>query len=507
MLFKTITLKLYKPTAKKRKLLDEAMKNYTEALQWLLSSHKEELESLAKQKKLPTKGSILALINKEDTKSLNDFNVEPFKDSMKIEFASIVSGYLAQSKNIDAGFPNVTVSSEDFSKEMQLLIDMADKKEISKREFEKQSSLLISHAERTHLLYFGRYSLTRDFCLLYDETADRFFAKLYLLNKNNRLESEKNTGCRELRYVAKGMPMVKYSKEKKRYLVFPLAFGKRQHRELKRAIINPSIIHTARVCKKKGEYYLLINIECDQPAAINVKTNMGVARSEKGLNYTVKDTESGRIKIDYENVNRIYIIASKIIKKALKYKSQVILEANGGKNDAVMKDKEPAPFSTTDYAKLSKVLSYKLPEVGLPSPIEVSANGLYNVCPECGCRTKKNRLSSHIFACIECGYAGLIENIGSSGLAVRLDKYKSDKVPIYYIEKAGEKIYYNRVLEFEWKEKAGDPDLSQLYYQLALYVNGKTDCENNNKKYCIIKKLRDSDNIRDVIRIVKKKSY
>lgn len=433
MLFKTITLKLYKPTAKKRKTLDEAMKNYTQALQWLLSSHKEELLSFAKQKKLLSKGSILSLIDKEVTKSLNDFNVEPFKDSIKMEFASIVSGYLAQSRSIDAGFPNVTVISEDYDYEMQLLIDKADNQQISKKDFEKATSMLISHAERTHHLYFGRYSMTRDFCLLYDETADRFFAKLYLLNKNNRLESEKDAGCRELHYVANGMPLVKYSKQKKRYLIFPLAFGERQLLELKRAIINPSIIHTARVCKKKGEYFLLINIECDQPSQINVKTNMGIARSEKGLHYTIPDNESGRIKIDYDKENRIYLIASKIIRKALKYKSQVILEANGGKNDAVMKEKVPAPFSTTDYAKLSKVLSYKLPEVGLPSPIQVSANGLYNVCPKCGCRTKKNRLSSHIFACIECGYAGLIENIGSSGLAVRLDKYKSDKVPIYYI--------------------------------------------------------------------------
>lgn len=506
MLFKTITLKLYKPTAKKRKILNDAMKNYTEALQFLLSTHQKELERAVLEKKPLSKGNILALINKDDSKKLNDFNVEPFKDSIKMEFASIVSGYLAQSNNKTVGYPNVTVKSEDYSKEMQRLINKADNKEISKREFEKESSMLISHVDRNHLLYFGRYSMTRDFCLLYDETQDRFFVKLYLLNKSNRIDGDREMGCRELYYVANGKPPVKYSKEKKRYLIFPLAFGKRQYLELKRAIINPSIIHTARVTEKKGEYYLLINIECDQPAIINVRSNMGVARSEKGLHYTIPDIESGRIKIDCQNDDRIYLIASKIIKKALKNKSQVILEANGGKNDSVMKDEKPAPFTTTDYAKLAKILSYKLPEVGLPAPIEVSANGLYNVCPKCGCRTKKNRLSDHIFACTECGYAGLIEDIGSSGLAVRLDKYKNDKVPIYYIEKQNEKLYYNKVLEFEWKETAENSDLSLLYYQLALYVNGKTDCENNSKKYCIIKKLRDADNIRDVIRIEKKKS-
>lgn len=506
MLFKTLTLKIYRPTKVKRQILDNAMKNYSNALQWLLLKRKEAIIAVAVSGENLTKGKILSLLEKDCVKELNSFNVEPFKDSLKMEFASIVSGYIAQFKRKKTGFPQITINEQDYKEEFDKLISNYTFKEISFKNFQKKSTALISHAERIHLLYFGRYSCTRDFCLLYDELADKFFVKLYLLNKENKIKSPENSGYRDLKYVAPGLPEVKFSKGTRRYLILPLAFGKSQYTQLKSALYDPSILHTAKVMKKGKEYYLLLNIECKQKIHINTVTTMGVARDEIGLHYTVLGSENGRINIDYNEESRIYIIAANIIKKAVMYKAQVIIEANGGKNDAAVKGKKSAPFLSSDYIKLAKVLSYKLPETGLPAPIEVSANGLYNVCPKCGCRTSKNRLTEHIFACIECGYAGLIENIGSEGLAVRLEKYRNDKIPIYCLENEDSLVYYNKALDFEFEDTSKSRDLSQFYYQLALYVNSNVDCANDSKKYCLIKKLRDADNIRYVIRIKKKKS-
>lgn len=505
MQFKTLILKIYKPTLTKKTILDTTMKNYTMALEWLLKTKADEIDKLSQRNFNPKKGEIIALIDKNSSDELNKFDVQPFKDSLKMEFTSIVMSYIAQKSRRKASFPNLYLNDTEYNEHIQNMIMEYTFGKCNSNELKKKSNQIIEHYDRTHLLYFGRYSTTRDYCLLYDDLKKRYYVKLYLLNNKNSLATKADTGIKELKYIVPGMKELKDSKVKRRYLIMPLAFGEYQRKQLDEALINPSILHTAKVIKKNDEYYLYLNIESKQKQLINVTTTMGLARTEYGLHYTIPKHESGRIKIKHKDFiidSNIYNVASKIIKKAQKHNSQVIVESNGGKNDQLNNNSKLIPLSTTDYSKLTKVLSYKLPEVGLPKPIEVSANKLYSTCPVCGCKSNKNRLSEHIFACSECGYAGLIEDIGSRGLALRLEKYKEDKLPIYLKLENGVKVYYNNTIQFKFCDDSNSDDLSRMFYELSLYCKGNVDFINNSKKYCMLKKLKDSKNIRDAIRIV-----
>lgn len=505
MIFKTVTLQIYRPSRIKRELLDTAMTNYTKALNWLLAQYKDEIMRFAESKKSVNSTELLKLPEKSALKQLNDFNVQPFKDSIKKEFASIASAYIAQVRRGNAGYPVITISNEEFEEKIRCLIENYTFGNISNKQFIKAENALISRLNRLHMIYFGRYSQNRDYCLLYDQNKQHYFVKVYLLNQSNKLKiTKKNESSADLRYIAPGLPAVEPAKSYARYIILPLAFGKSQKKQLERALIKPSILHTARIVKKDNKYYLLLNIESEQKQKIKAETTMGIARSANGLHYTIPGKTSGTIEArSSENLN-LYSISAKILRYAVEYSSQVILEAGGGKSDRVMQSKRLAPFSVTDYSRLSAILAYKLPEAGLPTPIEVSANGLYDTCPRCGCKTRKNRIDDEIFACIDCGYAAPIEDIGSLGLALRLNKYKKDRIPIYVEKREGSVRYYNHNLNFEIYLSESNSDLSELYYELALLARSTEHFFVNPKNFSLLKKLRDAENISDVIRFVDK---
>lgn len=510
VLFKTLTLEIYRPSKSKRAIIDRAMQNYSLALQSLFERYRGEITLMAAEGRSVSPHSLMALPDSGTMRGLNRFGVEPFKDSLRIEFASIAGAYIAQSRHGPAGYPCVTLDDGQYRAGMEDLIASYTAGEISNKRFLKLEAGLIARAGRVHMLYFGRYALNRDYCLLHDGATGRFYVKLYLLNKADKLTGQGSVTAKDLRYVAPGLPAAGQSKAGRRYLVLPLAFGSYQAAQLKRALSNPGVLHTARIVRRKGHYFLLLNIECEKGPAIKTVTTMGVARSEDGLHFTVPGREAGLIaagKAQAVNAGkragdtqRLYAVCSEIVKKALRWSCQVVLEANGGKNDAVMKGRALAPFSVTDYSAVSRILAYKLPEAGLPAPIEVSANGLYNTCPRCGCKTRKNRASGgRLFACVDCGFACLANDVGSAGLASRLERYKKDRIPVYLEHREGGDIYVNRALDFECP--AGD-DRAQLYYQLSLLARSIGHCGHDMRKYSMVKKLREAENIADVVRIV-----
>lgn len=502
MLFKTIKLELYRPGREKREIIDRAIINYTKALNILLMQYKDVIVELAASGKGVSSTDLLRIPESPIMKQLNLYDAEPFKDSIKKEFASIASAFIAQSRHGKTGYPSITINEEDYNYKVNLLISDYTSGKISDTQFKRLYNGLILRLNRVHMIYFGRYSKYRDYCLLYDPLKKHFFVKLYLLNQNNKLKSATNDSNNCLRYISPGLPPVEPSKKSRRYIIFPLAFGKKQLVQLERAIVKPSILHTARLVRQKGHYYLLLNIESEEGKKIKSETTMGIARSISGLHYTIPGKIKETIKIENSANENLFLISSKIVKLAIEYRCQVVLESNGGKNDKVMNSKSLAPFSVTDYSRLAAILSYKLPGAGLPPPAIVSANGLYNICPVCGCKTYKNRISENVFACTECGFAAPLEEIGSYGLALRLDKYKNDRIPIYF-EKTEDGIrYYNNNLEFDIFLKRND--LPELYYQLALLSKSTANYKSNAKKYSLVKKLRETVDISDVVRLVNK---
>lgn len=503
MIFKTLTLEIYKPSRRKRNIIDTSMRNYSKALEWLFEYYKEDIKKAAASEHGANRSELLSILGKDALKEINKFDIQPFKDSIKMEFASIASAYMAQLKKGNAGYPCVTLSDEQYKSGMESIIDGYTAGSISKKCFEKSSASLIAHAGRLHMLYFGRYSKNRDYCLLYDSVSDRFFAKLYMLNYANRIKGSSGLNGKILKYIAPGLPVAEPENDDRRYLVLPLAFGRYQKEQLMRSLASPGILHTARIVRRGGRYFLLLNIECEQGQRIKPVTTIGIARSIDGLQYTIHGKTSKKINISDSSKSQFYAISAEIVKIAVKNRCQVVLESNGGKNDALAVFGETPALSKSQYARLSKILSYKLPEAGLPAPVEVSANGLYNTCPLCGCNTNKNRIAKDIFACIECGYACPTELIGSAGLAARLDKYKKDKIPIYYRTIDNKVMFFNKTLDFECCIDVKQNSFTQLYYELNLLSHSNLS-GGTKRKYSMLKKLREASDVGEVIRLVPK---
>lgn len=513
MAFKTLMLQLYKPSKHKRDLVDTALLHYAQALQFLLDRYCDEIGELVESKTCVTQQRILKMIGKDTGKDLNAFGAQPFKDSIKIEFAAIAASYIARKRqNPRTGYPRTFLDDSRYRSEMADCIRQVDSEQIGRRNFERRCSKLIRQAGKLRSLYFGRYAVNREYCLLYDEFKDRFYAKLYLMNREESIPSGDWTSGLSLKYVWAETPPMINKPGNKRYIIVPLAFGKRQYNDLKAALKDPGSLHSARLVKKENHYYLMVNMECGRNGAFAAVTTMGISRNALGgLNYTVcaEDgavSENGRI-AELPDQNLIARLSNKIVEIAGKNRSQAVLEADGCKNDRmpVRQDSGESYLSGGQYALLVKSLNYKLPEKGLPPPIEVSANGLFLTCPGCGARTQRNRVSDELFACIRCGYASELEWVGSEALAKKLGRYRGDKVPITIRKTEDGFLCYNKILGFECELPQGAADYIPMYEKLdrLLKSMGGTFIHDT-KKYAVWKKLSQAPNLQESIRLILK---
>lgn len=511
MTFKTLMLQLYRPGRQKRHFIDTALLHYSQALQFLMDRYRAEIEALAETETHITQQQILKMIDKETAESLNRFDVQPFKDSLKLEFAAIAVSYFARKQNHpNTGYPLVFLDASRYASAVSDCIGQFDSGEIGPRRFESRCSRLTDQAEKLRSLYFGRYAMNRDYCLLYDALKDRFYVKLYLLNRENSVSGGYCASGLSLNYIWAGAPSVSNRPGPRRYLILPLAFGKKQYGELKKALQNPGLLHSARLVKKENQYYLMLNLECQQGRVPEAVTTMGIARSAcGGLCCTVCDksgaiTERSRISPPRSDTFLLRC-ANQIAEIAEKNRSQVVLGANGSKNDRMpAADRNPALcFSAGQYAMLAKSLNYKLPEKGLPPPIEVSANGLFLTCPRCGARTRRNRVSDELFACIRCGYASESEWIGSEALAKRLDKYRADKVPITVLKKSDCVVCRNKLLGFEAVLPPGTTDYAPMFEALRRLLNEMERAFiSDSKKYAVWKKLSQAPDLQETVRLI-----
>lgn len=511
MTFKTLMLQLYRPSRQKRRFIDTALLHYSQALQFLMDRYRAEIEALSESETHVTQRQILKIIDKETAESLNRFDVQPFKDSLKLEFAAISASYLARKRNnSNTGYPLVFLDASRYTLAVSDCIGQFDSGEIGSQRFESRCSRLTGQAGKLRSLYFGRYAMNRDYCLLYDAFKDRFYVKLYLLNRKNSVSGGYCASGLSLNYVWAGAPSVNNRPGPRRYLILPLAFGKKQYAALKEALQNPGLLHSARLVKKENQYYLMLNMECQRGTMQEAVTTMGIARSAcGGLCYTVCDksgaiTESSRISAPRSDTFLLNF-ANRIAEIAERNRSQVILGANGSKNDRMpAAGRNPALcFSVRQYALLAKSLNYKLPGKGLPPPIEVSANGLFLTCPRCGTRTRRNRVSDELFACIHCGYASESEWIGSETLAKKLDRYRADKVPITVLKKSDCVVCRNKMLGFEAVLPPGTTDYAPMFEALRrLLKEMEGTFVSDSKKYAVWKKLSQAPNLQEAVRFI-----
>ncbi|KPU46109.1 hypothetical protein OXPF_02190 [Oxobacter pfennigii] len=422
---KTIVLKLYKPGREKRRIINEAIINYNHAFGFLLekaysSLKKEPVGDIGdiSERRSPYFASTLSKnLVREYTSQLNNFDIQPFKDSLEMDLSMTLAGYL-KLKTIkhNTGFPLVSV---------------------------RQSA-----AEgKLRPVYFCRYDVKRNYCLLYDCAKDRYYVKLYLMNnKNARAVNPEGKSKQRLVYVYKTFEAVNISKRKEPYIIVPLSFGKYQEKILKEAMKNPAILRTAKLKVKGDEYYLAVSVDTGEKEKVYTDTFLGVSRGLKdNLSYAVTDLKgsilsSGSIPVKVSHrkgplpLNELHILSNAIVKIAKEYKSQVILQNLLDKGDRLEWNKEELSsnrvFSFKAYIKIIRLLEYKLPEEGLPQPVKVSPVDIFYRCHMCNSYSIKNRLNQETFICVRCGASIEIERLGSLNLSRKLTDYSASTIKI-----------------------------------------------------------------------------
>jgi putative transposase len=421
--FQAITLKLHKPGREKRRILDEAMKNYTGGFDFLIreaAGCSRELEEIYRS---GGKYSLSKWVGTERGKRLNAYDVQPFKDSLKLDFVMTMSGYFELRANgRKAGFPGTYTDSS-------------------------------GNLTSLRPIFFCRYDTKRDYCLLYDEEKQKYFVKLYLLNqKNARKNQSADSKESRLTYVHKDRERMETKQAKERFLLLPLSFGKWQEKYLKECMENPEMLKTARLIKRDDEFFITLSISLLHQPKIETETCMGVSRGpEHSVCFTVTDQcgeikENGYLQVGNKNglgglaaSSELCRIANQIVAKAHSYKAQVVMENLTDKMDGIHlvdfdNGRDGVILGKRFYKQLERLLSGKLEARGLPRPVEVSPYGIFSTCPKCGINTKRNILEKGMFLCISCGEVYHMKYLGSLNLAVRLLRYHSEDIRIRVVK-------------------------------------------------------------------------
>lgn len=509
---RTVILKLHEPSKAKQKVMDEALINYNLALRFLLNKASSSFPEL--EEKFPGgngRCSVLALskwIGGDLSKELNKFAVQPFKDALKLDFASTLANYLRLgSTGSGAVCPIIPECPENAG---------GGKNCRSPGDFVKLYSI-----------YFCRYDTKRSYCLLYNRAKDRYFVKLYLLNNaNSRLAPDNSRHRDELEYIHKDGGTPGRSRKKEAYIIVPLAFGKWQEKFLKEAAEAPERFKTARLFKRKNGYYVAVSMETDGTGEIETAAFMGVSRGlENKLNYTVvslagESLSSGPVKSGDRDqnapeipMNELHASANFIAETAAFYKAQVIVQNLAGRGDGLswLEDGQAQRlpgYKRKDYNRLIRLLDYKLPWKNLPPPVKVSAVNIFHHCWNCGLTFRKNRVNESLFICTGCGTAMDIDSLGSLNLARKLISYHGSKIKVKLSKEEEGIRFTNSILGLDFFAGNRENQLEALKNELSRIIDtAKVPAEPSKGKVhkgraSLIKKLESVGNFMELLEYI-----
>ncbi len=526
-LMKTIVLKIHNPSARKKSIIEEAMHNYTLAFQFLLDKGKEEIKDIemnyCDKNGMYSARSISKWVGTSLSSMLNEYEVEPFKDSLKIDFAATLAGHLNLIKTGQySDYPIAYINSEELDFEYDKLTTEfinGDKEE----EFSlKKINRLLNKSENLRPIFFCRYATNRNYCILYDPIKNKYFLKVYLMNSRNKnRKAFENNSKNIIRYMNENKELFKVYGKKEGFLILPLSFGAWQEGYLKQAFEKPATIKTARIFKKKNDYYISINIEMDEPKKVETDKFMSITRGlENTINYSIVNKSDVAEKYGFQRINnkieinKLHKLANHLVELAENNTCQVIMEKLVDKGDRInWVDKNGIEYKPQlgcyEYNRLYDIIKYKLLDKGLPAPIRVSGIGIFYTCPRCGFNSKDNRFSEKILMCIVCGMTLQIEEVGSINLAMKLSKYSKAAIKIKS-ENTGRGIMLtNEDLGLSCLLENADFANKQLIFEInkiikSFYenINFERSQKGFNKKYSIIKKIQSQSNVIENIKIV-----
>ncbi|HEX2946290.1 MAG TPA: zinc ribbon domain-containing protein [Clostridia bacterium] len=492
---KTIVLKLHGPGKEKRRILDEAISNYNTAYRFLVDRARSEISDIREKYGLPDStykaGMLLKWVDGGLGEELNRFNIQPFKDSLKFELGMTMAGYL---------------NLEDTG---------------SKTRFPR----LGRFKERP--LYFCRYDTKRSYCLLYDKDKDRFYAKLYLMNRKSARPLDNGRSKKSsLEYVCAERGMFESKSNRATYIIVPLSFGKYQEGYLREALADPCILRTARLMKQGGDFYLAVSISSGEIRQVTAETFMGVSRGLKNsLNYSIVDMtggviDSGSIRSaggndgkGYVHLNELHSAANFIVSIAQKNRSQVVLENLTETGDGISWNNESGEecrpiYNCRTYIRLTELLGYKLTDNGLPPPIKVSSTDLFYRCHECGFYSKQNRFAGDIFICTKCGATMKADDLGSLNLAGKLISYGSSKIKIKVVKTTEGTIFVNKLIGLDHFIPYSENQADVLKQEIQRHIEDLRECSKHSPvkrcagKTSLLRKFDSSPDCMDSIEFV-----
>lgn len=415
---RTIRLKLHNPGAAKREIINNAFINYNNAYNYLLQRAYAEIDTIEKAYK-SSRGTYSTIglskwVNRDISDYINRFNIQPFKDSLKLDFGMTLASYFVQKKSkLGMTFPEIREEP----------VTMEDK---------------------LRPIYFCRHDTKRNFCLLYDKENNKFFVKLFLMNSKFGKKRESFSFSRELICISKNYESVRPLK-KETFIIVPLSFGKWQLGMLMQAVEKPEILRTGRLIFQDGEYYLSLCIDLPEENKIETVSFLGVSRGvENAVHYTITDNygqllHNGSMNFDFtgnpsEKRRNMFNLANAITDLAVKHKSMVVLQNLTGKGDKLTYNEDgkifKPVFGCKQYNELVRIIEYKLPLKGLPEPAKVSSVDIFHRCSVCGSNTRKNRFSKTRFLCTTCGFSSDLDSLGSLNLATKLLKYRNTPIKL-----------------------------------------------------------------------------
>ncbi len=508
MVFKSITLKIHQPSSLKRKIMDEAISRYTQALQYMLDSAHPEVEALltgmSREQLAPS--ALRALLSSNLLNELNRFQVEPFKDSLKMDFMSMLEGYTKRAlKNTRAVYPRVFADDRALEERLEYLEDAVHKSGSQKHRASQDFLKVLMKYNTCNSVYFCRCSDIRDYCLLYNPDKKRYYAKLYLLNRKDPLKHKPfHSSESKLQVLGGKCGCLKHTARPERYILVPLSFGKRQQELLEKAREDVSMLRTARLVKREGEYYLIVSVAVTPSEEREITHEAGFSRGRDGrFLYTVCNLKGEPVvqsSLPYSadksafqgsSMEELHKLSNAISGVAGSYGAQVVLE------------------SYPQYNRLADLLSYKLQLEGLPPPVRVSPFGLSHTCPRCGCNCRGNSFMGDVFICTACGFGTGLSMLPSYNLALRLGKYRQDKVRFRLVKAGDKRLLVNRMmgLSFELMPETGIVaffdflNLKKEEIRAYLEKQHYNWTREDKKLYSLWKKLLSTEKIEEVIEI------
>ncbi len=486
---RTVVLKLHKPTKAKQKIIDKALADYNNAFCYLMDKAFSNIPDLERFRGKDGRFNSLALskwVDKDIGRELNGFGVQPFKDSLRLEFGTAAEGCLRLGNGMK-------------------------RKDIGK----------------PRPIYFCRYDTKRNYCLLYNAEKDRYYAKLYLLNGSNARGLPEHSGYHErLVHIHKDCSVLERTGRREAFIVVPLDFGLWQEKILKEAAKAPESFRTARLFEKDGEYYLAVSIETGDKENIKPETFMSVSRGIKNrLCFTVLN-EDGEIlsqgladnaissgSIKGISINELHAAANFIVDIAADYKAQVIVQNLPERGDKLSwtengQDWLQPEYKRGDYNRLIRLLDYKLSWKCLPKPVRVSPVGMFYTCADCGMNSKGNRLNKDFFICTRCGSAMEIDKLGSLNLARKLIAYRASKIRVKVSKTEDGVVFTNRILGLELFSGYRENQLNRLKNEIERIIQsaeGESKASSERaqvRKMSVLRKMKSAVDFMELIEYI-----